>query len=382
MHRFLVATLLFPVLTLAAPPAVQAIHPPGGGVQPQAAVDSAGVTHLIYLTGDERMSDVMYATSKDGGRTWGKPLRVNSQLASAIAAGTVRGAHLAIGKGNRPHVAWMGSKEALPPAPGGGTPMLYTRLNDAGTAFEPQRNLITRAPGLDGGGSIAADDKGNVYVAWHAPIPGRTGEANRTVWLTTSKDDGKTFAPETQMLGDLTGVCGCCGMRLGLDAKGNLVALYRAANSETRDIYLLTPSANATFTATKIDTLAIKTCPMSTASMARAGDRVVAAWESGGQVSIESFDLGSAAQGAGAAIGAPGKGNNRKHPSVAVNKDGQTLLAWTEGTGWKRGGTIAWQLYDSALKPIAGASGTAPQLAAWSLPTAVANGDGSFTIVY
>ena len=35
--------------------------------------------------------------------------------------------------------------------------MLYTRLNDTGDAFEPQRNVIQKRVGLDGGGSVAAD---------------------------------------------------------------------------------------------------------------------------------------------------------------------------------------------------------------------------------
>ena len=45
--------------------------------------------------------------------------------------------------------------------------MLYARSNPAGTAFDPQRNLIAITIDLDGGGSIAADDSGRVYVAWH-----------------------------------------------------------------------------------------------------------------------------------------------------------------------------------------------------------------------
>ena len=69
------------------------------------------------------------------------------------------------------HVAWMGSNQAEPKADGGtATPMLYSRLDDAGTCFEPQRNIIQAHPGLDGGGSVAADPLGNVYVTWHAPI--------------------------------------------------------------------------------------------------------------------------------------------------------------------------------------------------------------------
>jgi hypothetical protein len=38
--------------------------------------------------------------------------------------------------------------------------MLYSRSNDSGTAFEPERNLMTRTFGLDGGGIIAADSTG------------------------------------------------------------------------------------------------------------------------------------------------------------------------------------------------------------------------------
>src|SRR5438045_3785239 len=72
----------------------------------------------------------------------------------------------------------------------------YAGLDDEGTAFEPQRNVIQAANGLDGGGSVAADDSGNVYVAWHAPEPGGKGEDNRRVWVARSTDEGKTFARE------------------------------------------------------------------------------------------------------------------------------------------------------------------------------------------
>jgi hypothetical protein len=42
---------------------------------------------------------------------------VNSQPESAIAAGTIRGAQLAIGKAGRVHVAWNGSQNAEPVGP-------------------------------------------------------------------------------------------------------------------------------------------------------------------------------------------------------------------------------------------------------------------------
>src|SRR6185437_15068595 len=99
------------------------------------------------------------------------------------------------------------------PRSGKEPPTLYARLNDAGTAFEPGRNLITSAWGLNGGGAIAADAQGNVYVFWHAPMPGvSANEANRRVWMAKSSDDGKTFEKETVIYQPETGVCGCCGM--------------------------------------------------------------------------------------------------------------------------------------------------------------------------
>ena len=62
-------------------------------------------------------------------------------------------------------------------------------------------------------------------------------------------------------------------------------------------------------------------------------------------------------------------------------KRGETLLVWTEGTGWNRGGSLAWQLFDRSGKPV-GEAGSAPGIAVWSLAAAVAHPDGSFEIIY
>ena len=79
------------------------------------------------------------------------------------------------------HVAWNGSGKVKTPV---GSPMLYARLNDAGTAFEEQRNLMRHTSILDGGGTVATDAAGNVYVAWHASqAGGEPGEGNRRVWV-------------------------------------------------------------------------------------------------------------------------------------------------------------------------------------------------------
>ena len=73
---------------------------PDGGIHPQAQTDSRGGVHLIYFKGDPRRGDIFYVRSDDGGTTFTPAVRVNSQADSAIIAGTIRGPHIAIGKGD------------------------------------------------------------------------------------------------------------------------------------------------------------------------------------------------------------------------------------------------------------------------------------------
>ena len=80
-------------------------------------------------------------------------------------------------------------------------------------------------------------------------------------------------------------------------------------------------------------------------------------------------------------IPAPGDTGKRKHPMIAANSRGETMLVWTEGAGWKKGGSLAWQLYDSQGKP-AGEKGAEQGIPVWSFAAVVAEKDGSFTIVY
>jgi hypothetical protein len=256
--------------------------------------------------------------------------------------------------------------------------MLYSRLNDSHTAFEPERNLMTHTFGLDGGGAVAADPAGHVYVAWHGKTGGAAaGEAGREVWIAESNDDGKTFASERPAWNEPTGACGCCGLAIFADSTGALRILYRAATANVhRDIYLLTsPHSGRDFTGRKLDTWQINACPMTSMDFAQAGKKVEGAWETGGQVYFEDLTASNPAP-----VEATGAGQNRKHPRIAIAPNGETLMAWTEGTGWGRGGSLAWQLYNAAGKP-AGEKQTVAGLPAWSFGAAVAK-PGGFLIVY
>src|SRR5438105_10520859 len=87
------------------------LRTPGSGIQPQAAVDSKGVVHLIYFKGDPKGGDIFYVRREPGQEDFSKAIRVNSRPHSAMALGTIRGAQLAVGKNGRVHVAWDGMGE-------------------------------------------------------------------------------------------------------------------------------------------------------------------------------------------------------------------------------------------------------------------------------
>ena len=350
---------------------------PDGGIQPQAIADAHGVVHVVYFTGDPAGGDFNYITRMPDG-TYSKPMRVNSQPRSAVATGTVRGAHLALGRHGRVHVVWNGSTQAQPRTHGD-MPLLYASFDSAQQRFTPQRTLITWAGGLDGGGTVAADDHGRVYAAWHGN-PGHGTDAAGAVYLARSADDGTTFAREEMISGDKIGACACCSMRALLDRQGTLSIVYRAAGADVnRDTMLLwSRDRGTTFTTRRVDPWKLEACPLSTFALAEAPRGLVAAWETEGRIRHAMLTPGTTAPPPIAE--APGS-NQRKHPAVAVNAQGQFLLAWLEGSGWARGGRVAWQIYGSDGTPTAdhGVAGTVP---AWGLATTAALPDGRFVLLH
>src|SRR5262249_37437686 len=96
----------------AGPPKISLVRTPGEGIQPQSAVDDKGTAHLIYYKGNQGGGDIFYVRRQPGHEGFSSPIPVNREPGSAIAAGTIRGAQLALGKNGRVHVAWMGGSGA------------------------------------------------------------------------------------------------------------------------------------------------------------------------------------------------------------------------------------------------------------------------------
>jgi hypothetical protein len=351
------------------------------------AFGDRGVLHALYFLGEPRAGDLFYVRSSDNGVTFSEPIRVNSQVASAIAAGTVRGGQLALGRGSRVHVVWNGSDAARPrggvnPGTGrAGMPLLYARLNRGGTAFEPQRSLMRRTFNLDGGASITADRSGNVMVAWHGNDAegAESNEGSRRVWIARSSDEGRTFARESPAWTEPTGACGCCGMRMHAASNNRVHLLYRSATGlVNRDVYLLTSTDGLTFRGTRIQEWRVAACPMTSMSLADANSRIHGAWETDGQV---YFALLGGTGSISRPVAPPGGARGRKHPRIAVNPMGQILLTWTEGASWARAGTLRWQLFDASGQAV-GQPGGGEELPVWSFAAPVARADGKFAVFY
>lgn len=375
----LIALTQAPAPLLAAPEAVTLMHTPNGGIQPQAVVDQQGILHLIYFQGDPAHGDIFYVHKKIGASApFSTPIRVNSTPRSAVAIGTIRGAQLAVGGQGRVHVSWNG----FGPKGTNGYSKLYVayaRLNDVGTAFEPQRNLLGSTEEVDGGGSVAADISGHVYVTWHASPRGKD-EAAGGVFLARSPDGGKTFAPGKKINVLPTGQCGCCSMRAFVDRAGSLYILYRAAggNFDRDTTLLVSRDSGMTFRCAILGKWKLGACPMSSFSLAEDNAGVVGAWETAGQV--YRARLTADVTQMTAPKPAPGTGS-RKYPVVLSNASGDTLFAWVEGAGWQQGGALLWQVYDKSGNPEGG-PGRTDGVPIWSRVTAAARPDGSFLLVY
>jgi hypothetical protein len=358
---------------------------PNGGIKASAAVDEKGKLHLVYFSGEPSGGDAWYVTSRDGGTTYSEPLRVNSQPSAVLGASSARGPHLALGMNGRVHAIWMGSSKATPrgplnpvmPAdsPFNGTPLLYSHLDPAAATFPEQRNLMTKTVALDGDSALAADQSGNVYVIWHAQLPGGKGERDRSVWLARSNDAGATFSEERNVLTEPTGACACCGVMAQTGANGAIAILYRSATEPAkRGMRLLhSNDRGETFQLTAIDEWTVPMCPMSTASIVSTTGGFLGAWENEGRLGFGRLPGAASEQLSGKV--------SRKHPSLAINSKGETLLAWVEGVTFGKGGSVSWQLFDASGKP-AGQQVRTDGLPGNGNVAVVALADGKFAVIF
>ena len=197
---------------------------------PTIAADGAFVA-VVWGGGEASgATDVFAAVSRDGGRRFGAPVRVNNVDGDARLTGE-QPPHVALVRraGREPAVVVVWTTKGA-----NGTRLLQSRSDDAGRSFSPAVLVPgTDAPGNRGWQAIAVDPRGRVDVVWldhrelaHAPAMaeshhrGQTGVGLRSAPGPTPPDGvamaqkSKLFfvsldgaAPPRAVAG---GVCYCC----------------------------------------------------------------------------------------------------------------------------------------------------------------------------
>ena len=342
---------------------VSSLRVPNGGISPQCQTDAKGTTHMIYYKGSPQSGDIFYTTRKKGSSDFEPSVRVNSLAGSAVAMGTIRAAQMSLGKDNSVHVVWNGSEKAK-------GLFLYSKSLGEGK-FSSQEDMSGLTAHIDGGGSVAANDKGMVYIIWHANKKGTTGEENRRVFVATSNNNGESFEKEKEASPENLGICPCCSLKAF--AKGHeLTVLFRGAKGANRDVYQILSTDNGkSFKSKNISKWRAQQCPMSSQSVNPGKNGFIKAWESDGKISFAS-ELGKT-------MSISGKGN-RKHPVIVENKSGSFLVAWAEGTGWNKGGDLCWQEISSSGRPLSPIKRIKDGVKVWSTVSAFADGDKFFIV--
>lgn len=143
-------------------------------------------------------------------------------------------------------------------------------------------------------------------------------------------------------------------------------------------MYLLESSDHgSTFRGSDISKWNVGYCVMSSEAFAAGPAGTYAGWETEKQVHFGSIDPAKTVA-SDSAVSADAR--NQKYPSLALNWNGLLLVAWTEGIGWKHGGSLHWQIFDAGKR--IGEPGSAEGVPAWGLVAAYARRDGNFVVLY
>jgi len=118
---------------------------------------------------------------------------------------------------------------------------------------------------------------------------------------------------------------------------------------------------------------------MSSMSFAENTSSLFAAWETEGQVYAGAVDRAHAAV---SSHFSPEPGSlPRKHPRLAVNRDGDVLMAWADGAAWAKGGELRYAIFSSAGKTVVGNTAVAAR-PVWSFAAPLATPGGGFLVLY
>lgn len=292
---------------------------PGGMHQPPAvAVGPRGEVYVAWSsarTDGEFSADIRFARSIDGGKTFEKPIKVNSDPAPAS-----RGFEsMAVNANGNIYIAWLDGRDKKP----GVSATYMTRSVDSGRSFEKE------AP-VDGGScpccrtAVAAGKDGSVYVSWRKVYK----DDIREIVVSSTKDGGRSFSGPFIVGKDNWSIAGCPhrGPSIAAGPDGRIHAAWYTEGEESLPAiyYGLTADGGRSFTKKKLPWAQAFFPDHPVLALDRNG-RPVAAWEETTPVLSKVFlqyngEKRQLNQGV----------RRARDPVVFVNGKGRLLAGWAQ----------------------------------------------------
>jgi hypothetical protein len=298
--------------------------------------------------------DVFLATSRDGGRTFSAPVRVNSVEGTARINGEIAPrVAVASGTGKEPiiTVTWN--------AKGSATAIMTARSRDGGRTFVEEKHLQKAdAIGDRGWQASALDSRGVLHSIW---LDHRAMAASKTAGDRSEhkgEHDGVAMAQRSALYYAangaaerelFSGVCYCCKTAMAAGPKGELYAAWRHVFAgNMRDMaFTMSRDGGKTFTPlmrVHQDGWSIQGCPDDGPAMAvDAKGAVHLVWPT---VKNEQGVILYSTSRDGTTFGAPVRlptlgGPKPSHPQVAITAAGRVFVAWDEVRDGVRRAAIA-----------------------------------------
>lgn len=275
--------------------------------QPQLAAQGAEAG-LVFASGQQ----VFYANSSDGGVSWSAPARV--PLTGVLSIGARRGPRVALTEGAVLVSAISGAKGR-----GQDGDLLLLRSADRGQTWGAARTLNS-VPGAAREGLHAMAAQGRrAAVVWLD-----LREKGTRLFGAFSEDAGLTWSADRLVYASPSGsVCECCHPSLAYRADGTLFVMFRNSVEGNRDMYVASSADNGrTFAPARklgMGSWTLEACPMDGGALDLAPDgKPATVWRRGREVFIADLGLRESRLGPGT------------QPVNAVTPRGRWVV-WSQG---------------------------------------------------
>jgi hypothetical protein len=321
---------------------------------PQVTVGPKGEVYVVWQKSTEvkgRMypvSDLRFAYSTDGGRTFSPTITVNDDAGGRPSSHSFH--NVTVGSDGTVYVAWLDGRaqdsaraaHPAPPLPAGTAGMAGMRAAHAHDAGGPGAEIRVASwrPGdasfgpstrVDGDvcpccrAALATGPDGAVFVAWRKVYPGDV----REVVVARSADGGRTFSAPVQVQRDDWVFPGCphAGPSLAVDGKGRVFATWYTGKEGAQGLYYAVSSDGGRSFGDPTALVTGDFVPPSQARLATgAGGAVWAAWDDmrgkEKQIRVGRLDGGSVRE-----LGVPLAGST---PSIRMSGDSGAVI-WRDG---------------------------------------------------